>query len=71
MGQIPSFDAFLAQTLLSDRASILSCLAVHGYPAAFWTGGFAQPARRAGGWENARAGAMRGTQRGWSTGIKN
>mmetsp|Transcript_127499 Transcript_127499/g.302965 ORF Transcript_127499/g.302965 Transcript_127499/m.302965 type:complete len:961 (-) Transcript_127499:151-3033(-) len=34
-------------------------------------GGFAQPARRAGGWENARAGAMRGTQRGWSTGIKN
>lgn len=26
--------------------------------------------RRAAGWENARAGALRGTQRGWSTGIR-
>ena len=31
--------------------------------------GFQQPVRRA-GWENARAGALRGTQRGWSTGIR-
>ena len=31
--------------------------------------GFQQPMRRA-GWENARAGALRGTQRGWSTGIR-
>ncbi|CAE7346501.1 eIF3c [Symbiodinium natans] len=31
-----------------------------------------QPVRRAGGWENARAGALRGGtgQRGWSTGIR-
>ena len=35
------------------------------------TGSFAgQPMRRAAGWENARAGALRGTQRGWSTGIR-
>lgn len=34
-------------------------------------GSFAgQPMRRAAGWENARAGALRGTQRGWSTGIR-
>lgn len=28
------------------------------------------PVRRSAGWENARAGALRGTQRGWSTGIR-